>query len=576
MPTADTDKIWLAFDHRELPSVLSAATQRAPVAVGDVFTTGNDTPLVIAEVALQADDADPDGDPFSMTAFDATSTAGGSVVDNGNGTFTYTPASLFTGADSFTYTICDSPWNDCDAATVTIAVGEVVRFLGSVANGESYDLDSGAPTAALGLADPALDYEGDSDPGETIREGSGLSTEPDPNRRQWWDEVATLPVDLSGEAKLTLWSSGRDLVNSKSGDLFAYLLECNAGDIDGSTCSEFAAASVVSDPWGAPDGDFVRHDADFADVTHTVPAGKMLRLMITTTDADGGILWAGFDTVDYPSVLAVGFNATPVTVDDAFETATDAPLIIPEEQLTGNDGDPDGDPTTLVSVDDGGAAGTAVLFAGTVTYTPAAGWSGLDEFTYQLCDPFGACGTGIARVAVGTNVLFLGSAGPARVAVLPLRVVPTTTILADFDGGGTPGLAIEKGGKDWDENDAMRKQWWHVTAGPLGLPLGHVQLVFWSVPEGDYTARGTVWAHLVECDADGVSNCFVISSRSIDQDPWAASPGQTRRDIDFGVIGHTVPAGKVLRLVLEAERAEGNYMHFGFDTTSNPSALTIG
>jgi len=42
---------------------------------------------------------------FTITAFDALSVNGGTVVNNGNNTFTYTSAAAFSGADSFTYTL---------------------------------------------------------------------------------------------------------------------------------------------------------------------------------------------------------------------------------------------------------------------------------------------------------------------------------------------------------------------------------------------------------------------------------------------------------------------------------------
>ena len=49
--------------------------------------------------------------------FDSASVRGGTVADNGNGTFTYTPAAGFTGTDSFTYTIADAD-GEQSAATV--------------------------------------------------------------------------------------------------------------------------------------------------------------------------------------------------------------------------------------------------------------------------------------------------------------------------------------------------------------------------------------------------------------------------------------------------------------------------
>ena len=63
--------------------------------------------------------------PTSITAFDATSANGGTVVDNGDGTLTFTPASGFVGTDSFTYTITDSA-SQSSTATVTVTVTDAL------------------------------------------------------------------------------------------------------------------------------------------------------------------------------------------------------------------------------------------------------------------------------------------------------------------------------------------------------------------------------------------------------------------------------------------------------------------
>jgi hypothetical protein len=56
-----------------------------------------------------------------ISAYDNSSVNGGTVVNNGNGTFDYTPALDFNGSDSFTYTLTDDQ-GDFDTATVTVTV----------------------------------------------------------------------------------------------------------------------------------------------------------------------------------------------------------------------------------------------------------------------------------------------------------------------------------------------------------------------------------------------------------------------------------------------------------------------
>jgi hypothetical protein len=54
---------------------------------------------------------------------DTTTTAGGVVVDNGDGTITYTPPTGFTGTDTFTYRVTGPDGVEVEA-TVTITVTE--------------------------------------------------------------------------------------------------------------------------------------------------------------------------------------------------------------------------------------------------------------------------------------------------------------------------------------------------------------------------------------------------------------------------------------------------------------------
>ena len=93
----------------------------APVAVNDTVTTAEDT-LVTISAATNDTDVDGNLDPASATV--ATAPANGTVTNNGDGTFDYSPNPDFNGSDSFTYTIADSD-GLTDTATVNITVGAV-------------------------------------------------------------------------------------------------------------------------------------------------------------------------------------------------------------------------------------------------------------------------------------------------------------------------------------------------------------------------------------------------------------------------------------------------------------------
>jgi uncharacterized repeat protein (TIGR01451 family) len=103
-----------------------------PTAANDSYVTNQDTPLTVAAPGVLSNDSDPDGDPLHVTPTGVlTTTQGGSVTLNANGSFTYTPFGGFHGVDHFSYQACDRgadliAGNGDDlcspAATVTITV----------------------------------------------------------------------------------------------------------------------------------------------------------------------------------------------------------------------------------------------------------------------------------------------------------------------------------------------------------------------------------------------------------------------------------------------------------------------
>jgi hypothetical protein len=80
-------------------------------------------------IDVTANDTDPDGnlDPASANTTCASGSAGcddpvnGTLFNNGNGTFDYTPNPNYSGPDSFVYEICDRG-GLCDTAAVSITV----------------------------------------------------------------------------------------------------------------------------------------------------------------------------------------------------------------------------------------------------------------------------------------------------------------------------------------------------------------------------------------------------------------------------------------------------------------------
>lgn len=94
-------------------------------------------------------------------------------------------------------------------------------------------------------------------------------------------------------------------------------------------------------------------------------------------------------------------NQPPVAANDGYTTTRDVPLTVGAPGVLGNDSDPEGGPITAVLAA-GPAHGSLTLNAnGSFTYVPAAGFTGVDSFTYSASD--GSLTSGTATVALTVN-----------------------------------------------------------------------------------------------------------------------------------------------------------------------------
>ncbi|MFQ5399231.1 MAG: tandem-95 repeat protein [Anaerolineae bacterium] len=115
-----------ATSSRATVSIRIAGVNDAPIAVDDVASTNT--------FDLLANDTDIDGTlvPSSLTIL--TQPADGTLVNNGDGTVTYTPGLNFTGNDSFTYQVSDNDGAVSNIATVTITTSIIGGNFGPVLN----------------------------------------------------------------------------------------------------------------------------------------------------------------------------------------------------------------------------------------------------------------------------------------------------------------------------------------------------------------------------------------------------------------------------------------------------------
>lgn len=370
----------------EIAVLASPQANTAPVAIDDTLTTDEDTQIT-ADVLVN--DTDDDGDVLAVDSL--TQPSSGSAMLNPDGTITYAPTPDFNGSDSFEYTVTDGN-GGFDTATVSVTVNAV----------------NDAPVADAG---PDQSVVVDS---PVLMDGSG-SSDVDGDALSYSWAIVSAPTG-SGSALDDPASVSPRFTPDSVGD-YTVELTVNDGTVD--SAADTVTISVEPAPNNPPEA----LDDSFTVAEDTVLTVGAPGVLGNDLDADGDLLSAsmisgashgsvalqadgsltytpnpdynGPDSFSYQvsdgrggadtaivTLTVDPVNDAPVATDDSASTQMGTPITI--DVLT-NDSDADGDSLTVVSV--GSAAnGSVVNTDSTVTYTPDAGFTGSDSFTYMVSD----------------------------------------------------------------------------------------------------------------------------------------------------------------------------------------------
>ncbi|MFC3144280.1 cadherin-like domain-containing protein, partial [Psychromarinibacter halotolerans] len=384
-----------------------------PEAVGDALSTEPDTGLTFSAEDLLANDTDPDGDPLTVVSVGTPSN--GALVDNGDGTFTYTPDTGFVGTDSFTYTVSDG--DNTDSATVVVSVQPPSVFDAFSDDFSSPALDDGwtfkgiTGSATLATTETDAIVLLDSPQGIPVSASDVMTT---PRLMQ---DVADGDFQISAgflNEPQTLYQEHGLLVVQDDGNwirfdlAFTHLgLTLIVGQIvNGSTTYPLFDGSIVAGE--VSDFRITRTGDDFvfetsSDGVNWQQAYTLTRDM-TVTEVGTFAGTAPYQNNPPPGYTAqldyfesstdpiidedgdLSDNRAPVAVDDEVQIDPETVLVLTEDDLLGNDSDPDGDPLSIASI---GTTSNGTLVDngdGTFTYTPNTGFEGSDSFTYTVTD----------------------------------------------------------------------------------------------------------------------------------------------------------------------------------------------
>ena len=229
-----------ALDSNEVTVTITVnPVNDAPVAVDDAYSTDERETLTVDAPGVLGNDSDVDGDP--LTAILMESPSQGMVTFNPVGSFTYEPASSFTGTDTFTYVANDSQLNS-NVATVTITV--TAGNIAPVAVDDAYLVDE---DNTLSLPAPGV-----------------LGNDSDVNL----DPLTAALVTGTSNGTLTLNPDGcfsyTPALNFWGTDSFTYV--ANDGPLDSNVATVTITVKSVNDPPVAVDDEYtLEHDSTFCD-----------------------------------------------------------------------------------------------------------------------------------------------------------------------------------------------------------------------------------------------------------------------------------------------------------------------
>jgi outer membrane autotransporter protein len=129
------------------------------------------------------------------------SSSNGTVVDNGNGTITYTPNAGFVGVDTFTYTVIDTS-NASDTATVTVSIQSSIFDIPTLTENQQ-SVASGLDTLCSTATSVALQGQCDA-----------IKSLPSDQKIQLLDEIA--PNDLAAQGNVSVEVAATQIKNIRT------------------------------------------------------------------------------------------------------------------------------------------------------------------------------------------------------------------------------------------------------------------------------------------------------------------------------------------------------------------------
>ncbi|MGB0931613.1 MAG: cadherin-like domain-containing protein, partial [Chitinophagales bacterium] len=353
------------------------------------------------------------GDNISIVEVCSTSTNGGTIVNNGNGNYTYIPNPNFSGLDSFCYTITGADGGSWTANVFVFLTGGQGGGNINAANDDLGTLDAGTPVTFTGtflLGNDTGDgifvtnvCSTSANGGTIVDNGNGTYTYTPPSA----DYVGTDSFCYSIGNSSGATGNATVFVNYTEGQSTLEILNDNIGTHPEGTSVTFSGGFLLSNDSG--DNIFVSDVCSPSDAGGTITDNGNGTYTYTPPSAD----YVGTDAFCYSitdangntasGIVFVTFTDTGVVVDanndDLGDFEPGQSITFTAGQLLGNDS---GVGITIFSVCTTTSAGGTVTDNGDGTYTytpPSADFAGDDSFCYTITDGNGNTDTATISIS---------------------------------------------------------------------------------------------------------------------------------------------------------------------------------